>query len=287
MMIARTPHPADVNAHAMPLISAAHEGAPVSGTLEVFPHDRVGAPIGRSRRRSWLKSSLILALLGGSGWALLRDDGSLLWWVVAEYAALTDRVAEPRPAQLVAATAPPPVAGPAPPAVAPPAVAAVPPPAPIDTQQATVADVRPTTGEATEASAAEPAPAPLPEPVAEDAPPPPLPKLPPSTDPLERKAESVGLNPGLSRALLQRLSATDYRNARMAIAKALASTPDDEILVVPPERMPRLAQFRVHFVRGAAADCRRYIVTVAKDGWSTTALPMETCGIKPVPSRRH
>jgi hypothetical protein len=31
-------------------------------------------------------------------------------------------------------------------------------------------------------------------------------------------------------------------------------------------------------VQGAAPACRRYVVTITKDGWLTTALPMEKCG---------
>jgi hypothetical protein len=38
--------------------------------------------------------------------------------------------------------------------------------------------------------------------------------------------------------------------------------------------------FQVRFVAGAAPGCRRYVVTVTKDGWLTTALPMEKCGPK-------
>ena len=37
--------------------------------------------------------------------------------------------------------------------------------------------------------------------------------------------------------------------------------------------------FEVRFVPGAAEDCRRYVVTVTKDRWSTTAPPMEKCGV--------
>src|SRR5262249_10658570 len=91
------------------------------------------------------------------------------------------------------------------------------------------------------------------------------------------RALAVGLHPGLSHVLLARLSPTDYRNAGIAIRTALAETPDSGVYVWPRQRKPELALFRVHFVAGAAPGCRRYVVTVAKDGWLTTASPMEKC----------
>ena len=95
------------------------------------------------------------------------------------------------------------------------------------------------------------------------------------------RALAVGLHPGLSRVLLARLSPDDYRNAGIAIQKAVAETPDSGVLVWPRQRKPELALFHVRFVPGAAPDCRRYVVTVTKDGWLTTALPMEKCGPQP------
>ena len=71
---------------------------------------------------------------------------------------------------------------------------------------------------------------------------------------------------------------TDYRNAEIAIQTAVAKTADDAVFVWPRQRKPELALFRVRFVPGAAPECRRYVVTVTKDGWSTTAPPMEKCG---------
>jgi hypothetical protein len=102
----------------------------------------------------------------------------------------------------------------------------------------------------------------------------------PSTDPLSRKAEAVGLHPDLSRAVLARLSATDYRNAAYAINKAVTSVADDDEFVWPRTKKAGVAVFNVHFVEGAAHDCRRYVVTVTKDRWSSTALPMQRCGVK-------
>jgi hypothetical protein len=116
------------------------------------------------------------------------------------------------------------------------------------------------------------APAPLP-PAARAYQPPDLP-----SDPMLRRAAAAGLHYGLSRAVLSRLSAADFENAAVAIRKAITQTPDEGYLVWPPQRSPRQALFRIHFVAGAAPDCRRYVVTITKDGWSTTALPMERCG---------
>lgn len=101
-------------------------------------------------------------------------------------------------------------------------------------------------------------------------------------DPLAKRAATAGLHPDISRVLLQRLSDADFRNAAVAIGKAVAETADDAVLVWPRQRKPDLALFQVYFVPGAAPDCRRYVVTVTKDAWNTTALPMERCGVKPV-----
>jgi hypothetical protein len=105
------------------------------------------------------------------------------------------------------------------------------------------------------------------------------PKVDPA-DPYQKRAFDAGLHPELSRALLSRLSEKDYRNAHLAVAKAMTEASDDETFFWPQRSLPDQAQFRVHFVAGAAPDCRRYIVTVSKDGWSTTAQPMEKCGVK-------
>ena len=107
------------------------------------------------------------------------------------------------------------------------------------------------------------------------------------SDPLQVRAEAVGLHPGLSRVLLARLSEADYRNAGIAIKTAVAETPDRAVHVWPSQRKPELAVFKVHFVPGAASDCRRYVVTVTKDGWITTALPMERCGAQAGKGRKQ
>ena len=103
---------------------------------------------------------------------------------------------------------------------------------------------------------------------------------PPTNDPHRKRAEAVGLHPDISVALLKRLSDADFKAAASAIRKALTELGDDGSLVWPQKPMPSAALFRISFVPGAAPDCRRYIVAIAKDGWQTTALPMETCGVK-------
>jgi surface antigen len=111
--------------------------------------------------------------------------------------------------------------------------------------------------------------------------PPPLP--PPVVDPQNKKqqrAAAIGLHPGVSHVLLSSMSDVDYRNAAQAIRTALAETADADKYVWPLKRSSRLAVFQVHFVQGAGPDCRRYIVTVIKNGWTTTAPPMEKCGIQ-------
>lgn len=102
----------------------------------------------------------------------------------------------------------------------------------------------------------------------------------PIIDPLQKRAEKVGLHPELSRALLQRLTEADFKTAQIAIGKALAETGDTETFIWPAKATAGATRFRVSFVQGAPADCRRYVVEIAKDGWQTTALPMEKCGVR-------
>lgn len=109
----------------------------------------------------------------------------------------------------------------------------------------------------------------------------------PGADLLVKRAAAAGLHPDISRALLQRLSDSDFQNAGVAVQKAVAETADDAVFSWPRQRRPELALFQVYFVPGAAPDCRRYVVTVTKDAWSTTALPMERCGVKPVRSSKN
>lgn len=115
----------------------------------------------------------------------------------------------------------------------------------------------------------------------------PLAPLPPPVvdpgDALQARALAAGLHPGLSRALLEVFTETDFANATLAIRTALKGTPYGEGLTWPVPRKAKLAQYEVTFVTGTRADCRRYVVRIAKNGWLTTALPMERCSLaKPV-----
>jgi surface antigen len=132
----------------------------------------------------------------------------------------------------------------------------------------------PTTGDTSVAAPSNPpAPSPLPAPEVD------------AKDRKQKKAAAIGLHPGVSAVLLSSMTDTDYRNAAQAIRRALAETADTDKFIWPRESKPKLARFQVHFVQSAGPDCRRYVVTVVKNGWTTTAPPMEKCGI-PKPSRR-
>jgi hypothetical protein len=39
-------------------------------------------------------------------------------------------------------------------------------------------------------------------------------------------------------------------------------------------------------VQGAARNCRRYVVTIDKNGWTTTAPAMQKCGVKEAKTSR-
>ena len=81
---------------------------------------------------------------------------------------------------------------------------------------------------------------------------PPVAPLPPPVvnkdDPYQVRALAAGLHPGLSRALLVRLTKTDFKNAAHAIRTALAKTPDDKVFVWPRGRSTKVTRFQVRFV---------------------------------------
>lgn len=105
----------------------------------------------------------------------------------------------------------------------------------------------------------------------------PPPKVDPA-DPLQKRALAAGLHPELSRVLLERLTDADWRNAATAIRTALAEAAAGKDFVYPVRPRPDQALFKVRFVRGLSDTCRRYVVAITKDGWLTTALPLEKCG---------
>ena len=253
---------------------------------ELLPGERIGPPLARRGGKAMLRGVVVLIVFGG-GWALLGDQVTWPGWWLAEIAAMSASMDRRVPAPVeqavsVAATPSPPAsAGPAtkpaaldapPSTLLPPASSktADTPGAPASSASATAAALPPAA-----TGSDEPPAAPLPPPAADPA------------DPYQVRATAVGLHPDLSRVLLARLSPTDYRNAGIAIQTAMAETPDSAVFVWPRQRKPELALFQVRFVPGAAPSCRRYVVTVTKDGWLTTAPPMEKCGSQVGPPRRE
>lgn len=99
-------------------------------------------------------------------------------------------------------------------------------------------------------------------------------------DPLQQKALAAGLHPDLSRALLTRLTAEDFRNAAHAVQAVLATQAPATPVVWPRQRTPQRPQFKARLVAGAPSECRRYVVQIAIDGWETTARPMERCNAR-------
>lgn len=231
--------------------------------------DRAGSPLPRPRSKALRRSFLVLALLGIGGatyqdpslwpraWSLLAPAGA---WLI-EAAQSPPPKAPSSPPAATQTLAPVPDAAPREP-VPPPRVAVPPDPAPAPSAE----KPPPPTDTRSAAEAARDA--------AITA------MRPPTTDPHQKRAEAVGLHPDLSVALLKRLTDADFKAAASAIRKALADLGDDGALIWPEKPAPTAALFRVSFVQGAAPDCRRYIVAIAKDGWQTTALPVEKCGIR-------
>jgi hypothetical protein len=250
---------------------------------EFLPGERIGPPPPRTGRKIVLRGIVLLAAAGGV-WAFM--SGQVTWpaWLPTDISAMLSSL-ERRP------TAPPPrAAEPLPRIDIEPAerLAAVEapslPPRPVPSAKDAVApSAEPRTASAPLTTGALP-------PAArhsDDAPDGPLrPAIADPSDPYQVRAAAVGLHPDLSRALLARLSPADYRNAGIAIKTALAETAETAVYVWPRQRKPEEALFKVRFVPGAAAGCRRYVVSVTKDGWLTTAPPMEKCGPQPRQARR-
>ncbi len=232
---------------------------------EMFPGERVGAPLAATGMSALAKARLLILTLAAGGAVMALSDRGLPDWLTTKISGLAGsqvaeavpgaaperRLAEPLPAEAQPAAA----AEPAEPPPLPEAVIEDKAGAPAQEAAAVPYDAQ------AEASA----PARLEPPVID------------RDDPYQAKALAAGLHPGLSRVLLAKLTAEDYRNAGKAIQTALAGTADDGVLKWPPKPAPGKALFEVHFVPGAVPECRRYVVTVTLGGWSTTALPMERC----------
>ncbi len=225
-----------------------------------------------SRRREIVPyTSLFLILAVTVGCAFASDADTRSDWtskierVAASLEATwqTASASTPSPSQDVSSIATPPPAAPAPPAAV--AAAQPLPVVTVTTAPGDAPDASDTNGEKTSD-----------KPHVSDA------YAPPqiSSDAYGRKAEAVGLHPDLSRAVLSRLTPADYRNAAYAIQKAIKTIPNDGEFIWPRAHKSGFAVFNVHFVQGAGRDCRRYVVTIPKDRWTSTALPMEKCGVK-------
>jgi hypothetical protein len=238
-----------------------------AGALRPFEAgERLGGPVRRRRGRTLLKLVVLTALAGGAGYAWLNHQETIEAWsstLMASVTPLLDRMSAGRPTTL--------------PAPAPQETASLP---PLETREAPAVTATPASAIAVPSP---PESKPTTEPDDDDATKP-VEKLPPvaadPSDPLQVRALAAGLHPGLSRALLARLSDADFRNAETAIRKALAETPDGSVFEYPRKRSADLALFQVKFVRGISADCRRYVVMITKDRWLTTAMPMEKCGLR-------
>ena len=241
---------------------------------ELWPGERVAPPPSRSRGGAILRRLILILVAAAGGWAVLSNQATLPDWQSVETAVtslkshIAARLAESAKSAAAPARIEPLAKAPAP--ELPPIVEL-----PVSSRDpispgATALEAPPLTTGSLPPAAAQPLPPPTPDPA----------------DPLQMRASAVGLHPDLSRVVLERLSATDYRNAGIAIETALKETPDSGVYVWPRQRKPELALFTVRFVAGAAAGCRRYVVTVTKDGWLTTAPPMEVCGQKPRQAKR-
>lgn len=240
-------------------------------TEPLYSGERICPP--RARSNTMLSAAIILSVALGGGWALMNTRS--MWEpLLPELASLWSAVERSTAGPAAVAST----------ADAPSNVVQPPPQLPLESHEVAEAPgadagipVAPTTSQALAEAEAAPAATEDAGEAAAGAP------LPPPTvdpkDPYQQRAFDVGLHPDLSRTLLTRMSAADYRNAGYAIRTALAKTTDGDVFVWPQKYQAKLAQFEVRFVKGAVADCRRYVVTVTKDRWSTTARPMEKCGV--------
>lgn len=231
---------------------------------ELFTGERVCAPSRPVRRRSsWGPAFLVLTILGAGGFAIAKLPEAWRTIVIDQASALaqwafapTEQAPPPSPPLQAAAATPEPLVQQD---IAPAAGA----------EAGTLMSEHPSELNPENANSAQgddsAAPEPLAPPVADPA------------DPLQKRALAAGLHPDLSRAVLARFSEADWRNAAYAVRTALAQTRDTEVRW-PQAAVANTAQFEVRFVRAAGAACRRYVVSVIKDRWSTTAPAMELCG---------
>ena len=230
------------------------------GSLELDAGERTGPPLVDLRRRLIVRVGVVSVLVLAGAWAWLEHRTTVVEWAAIAAAALSPAL-ERTVAAPIAETAPP----------LQPFADSTPQQLPPSIVEPSVPDVTPSTTATLAAGDTDDNAAPaekLPPPVADPA------------DPHQKRALAVGLHPGLSKVLLAKLTPTDIRNAGIAIKTALAETADTDVFEWPKQRTPELALFQVKFVPGAMPECRRYVVMVTKDGWLTTAPPMEKCGLR-------
>jgi hypothetical protein len=269
---------------------SAYDADSISAHLELSANDRISPP-NRNRAGKWIRRTCAIALFALVGtWVAQLEDKAAWWgWLQTEAgnvaSVVESRMRSPAPTAQIETPIAAPIANAEPAAKSAPLL---PPPAQAPSEQAAA------TSPPVPAPAIPPSPittASLPAPSAargtDNGPSAYVPAKPTAAEPYQKRAEAAGLHPEISRVLLERLSPVDYRNADAAIKTALAETPDTGVLVWPRQRRPDLAQFEVRFVSGAAAECRRYVVSILKDGWSTTAMPMEKCGVQRRTARRE
>ena len=232
-------------------------------TPELLAGERIGEPLPKTGRRRLLRRSAAAALAAGGGWAYWTEQVSVPPWLTDAVSGAISTAMKPAPARVERKVSEPDA----------PLAREVVKPLPTVEVAATpgtdpaAAPTAPATADAAESRGAEP----LPPPKADKA------------DPYAQRAAAVGLHPDLSRVLLEKMTAADYKNAGIAIKTALAEIPDSEVYTWPVYNSPKerkldAALFEVRFVAGAPNGCRRYVVAVSKDGWLTTALPLEKCG---------
>jgi hypothetical protein len=235
---------------------------------EFFAGERICAPVEETRGGSAFRICVVI-LIAACGWWLFRNPEGLPGWLsnkIATASALMEYKAANPVAPAIQEHAAPEDPAPSPDTApillhTPSEIAAA-----GDTMARPQPQPQPLTTVATRPAGKEFSVSPLESPAADQ------------NNPYRARATAAGLSPDLSPVVLSRLSQADYSNARVAIDTALAKTPDTGTFVWPRQRQPELALFQVRFVPGAAPTCRRYVVTVTKDRWSTTASPMERCG---------
>ncbi len=234
-------------------------------SLDVAPTDRVGAPL-RNKHKAKLRGIFLCAVAAAGIWPFVAGDPSahtlvesatsLLNLVVSNVRDIAERAAEdrgPTPAEASNAT----LATPPPLTELPRALQ------PSQNESASAAPDEETSTASLGAAYTE-----TPEPAESAA----------DQSPKRTHAIAAGLSPDLPNVLLTRLSEADLKNAAYAVKTALAKTPDDGTFSWPPKPSRQLALFEVRFVPGAADGCRRYIVMVTKDRWSSTSAALEKCG---------